>query len=118
MGGGIPEAALVKEAERLLGEAVRLSRAIHERPELGFQETAASALLCDFLESRGFAVERGVAGLATAFRAVRGDEAAPAVAFLAEYDALPGLGHACGHNLIAAASLSRIACCTRSRASL
>ena len=78
MGDRVPEAALVEAAKRLHPEAVRLSLAIHERPELGFHETAASALLCDFLESRGFAVERGLAGLATAFRAARGDPAAPA----------------------------------------
>jgi amidohydrolase len=62
--------------------------------------------LSDLLEARGFVVERGVAGLPTAFVAgIQGNDTGPTVAFLAEYDALPGLGHACGHNLIATAAL-------------
>ncbi len=74
--------------------------AIHANPEIAFQEKQAAALLAGELEKNGFTVERGVAGLETAFVATHG-QGKPAVGFLAEYDALRGLGHACGHNLIA-----------------
>jgi amidohydrolase len=77
-----------------------LSLKIHTNPELGFKEVKASKLLTDYLEKNGFAVERGICQLATAFRASYG-KGKPAIAILAEYDALPQLGHACGHNLIA-----------------
>ena len=90
------------EAER--NELVDLSLRIHENPEEGFQEEKACGWLCAYLQERGFAVERPYCQLATAFRASSGDER-PRVGFLAEYDALPGLGHACGHNLIAASSV-------------
>ena len=83
---------------------------IHGWAELGYQEHRSSALLATELEQLGFEVTRGVAGLATAFRAVlRGPQAGPRIALLAEYDALPGLGHACGHNLIGAAALAAAA---------
>lgn len=82
-----------------------LSLAIHERPELGYEETHAHQLLCDFLESAGFEVERGAHGIATSFRGSAGSKG-PTVAVLCEYDALPVLGHACGHNLIAAAGVA------------
>jgi len=82
---------------------LELSHRIHANPEIRFQEKQASTWLCDALEGRGFTVERGVAGLPTAFRArlQGGAGAGPTIAVLAEYDALPGLGHACGHNIIA-----------------
>lgn len=89
------------EAER--DHLVELSLRIHGNPEVGFQEEKASQWLCDYLERHGFQVERAFCGLDTAFRAVAG-EGEPRIAFLAEYDALPGLGHACGHNIIAASS--------------
>ena len=79
-----------------------LSRRIHSAPELKFAERQASTWLADYLESRGYAVERGAFGLPTAFAARIGD-GQPRVAILCEYDALPGIGHACGHNIIAAA---------------
>ncbi|MGH7296839.1 MAG: amidohydrolase [Polyangiaceae bacterium] len=81
-------------------ELVALSRRIHDNPELRFEEHKACAWLSDFVASRGHAVDRGVAGMPTAFRA-RAGSGGPRVAILAEYDALPGVGHACGHNLIA-----------------
>jgi amidohydrolase len=84
-------------ADELLG----LARRIHANPELRFEEHKASAWLGDFVASRGYAVERGVAGMPTALRARAGYGKGPRVAILAEYDALPGVGHACGHNLIA-----------------
>jgi amidohydrolase len=88
------------EAERpvLLDLAAR----IHAAPELKFSEHQASAWLADYLERTGFRVERGAYGLPTAF-AARIGSGAPRVAVLCEYDALPVIGHACGHNIIAAA---------------
>lgn len=77
---------------------------LHADPEYAFAEHRAAALLTGELERAGFAVERGIAGMPTAF-AARSGRGRPAVALLLEYDALPGLGHACGHNLIAAAGL-------------
>ncbi|MDW8804093.1 amidohydrolase [Streptomyces scabiei] len=78
--------------------------ALHADPEPAFTEHRAAALLTGELERAGFAVRRNVADLPTAFTGVSG-RGRPAVALLLEYDALPGLGHACGHNLIAAAGL-------------
>lgn len=87
-------------------ELVDLARRIHATPEVAFQERQASAWLTETLERHGFRVERGIAGLETAFRAeVGGAAQRPAVAILAEYDALPEIGHACGHNLISTAAL-------------
>ncbi|MGW0331463.1 amidohydrolase [Streptomyces sp. NPDC003011] len=88
-------------AERLW----EVARTLHADPEYAFEEHRAAALLGAELEREGFAVEHGVAGLPTAFTARAGARSRPAVALLLEYDALPGLGHACGHNLIAAAGL-------------
>jgi amidohydrolase len=78
---------------------VQLSMNIHDNPELGFEEEKASAWLANYLEGSGFHVERGIAGLATAFRATYG-QGSPRIALLAEYDALPKIGHGCGHNII------------------
>ena len=88
-------------------ELIRISDAIHANPELAFEEHEAAALLSSTLEENGFSLERGVAGLETAFVATwHGRETGPTVAILAEYDALPGLGHACGHNLIGTAAVA------------
>ncbi|GLY40628.1 amidohydrolase [Amycolatopsis sp. NBRC 101858] len=81
-----------------------VATALHERPELSYEEHAAAERLTGELAADGFEVETGVAGLSTAFVA-RAGTGRPCVALLLEYDALPGLGHACGHNLIAAAGL-------------
>jgi len=81
-------------------DLIRLSCEIHAHPELNYEEHYASKLLADALESWGFAVERGVGNVETAFRASVGS-GPPTIAFLAEYDALPDIGHGCGHNLIA-----------------
>jgi metal-dependent amidase/aminoacylase/carboxypeptidase family protein len=86
------------EREALL----ELSARIHAHPELCYTEHRAAGWLTDYLESRGFAVERGAYGLPTAFAARLGN-GRPRVAVLCEYDALPGIGHGCGHNVIAAA---------------
>jgi len=85
-------------------ELIDISLELHRNPELSFQETKAAALLSGYLERNGFRVERGICGLPTAFRGTYGSER-PAVAILAEYDALPQVGHACGHNIIAAAAV-------------
>lgn len=85
-------------------DLVALARRIHAHPELRFEEHLASQWLGEFVESRGHGVERGIAGMATALRSRAGRPGGPRVAILAEYDALPGVGHACGHNLIAAAA--------------
>jgi amidohydrolase len=80
---------------------------IHAHPEIGHQEVQAAARLSDLLRSAGFPVEMGTAGMATAFKAdVPGSSGPrPRVAILAEYDALPGLGHGCGHNLIGTSAI-------------
>jgi amidohydrolase len=85
------------------GELRDLSQRIHDNPELGFHEHKAAEWLTAYLEKHGFQVERGLYGLATSFRASYG-RGEPVVAFLAEYDALPFIGHGCGHNLICTAS--------------
>jgi amidohydrolase len=93
--------AVDRARERLL----RLSREIHAHPELAFEERRAAALLVAELRGAGLEVEAGAYGLETAFAADFGAARGPCVALLAEYDALPGIGHACGHNLIAASAV-------------
>ena len=82
-------------------ELVALSHRIHANPELGFEEEQACAWLCELLEGAGLQVERGVGDLPTAFAARAGSGPLHMVV-CAEYDALPAVGHACGHNVIAA----------------
>ena len=91
--------------ERMRGDLVRLSREIHARPELAFEERFASERLILALRGAGLEVTTGAYGLPTAFAAEFGAPAGPCVAVLAEYDALPEIGHACGHNLIATAGV-------------
>src|SRR4051812_43627517 len=86
-------------------DLIELSTFIHSNPEIALQEFKCSAACAEFLERRGFAVEREVAGLPTAFRADVTGETGPTIAYLSEYDALPGVGHGCGHNLIAIAGI-------------
>ena len=93
--------AISQGVDRLGDELEALSHQIHAHPELGYEEVKACAWLADFLARKGFKVETGVAGVATAFRATIETGAGPTVAILCEYDALPGIGHACGHNVIA-----------------
>jgi len=82
-----------------------LSSEIWKNPELGFKEHKAHELLTSFLEKKGFAVERSFMGIETAFRATFGS-GRPNVCVICEYDALPEIGHACGHNLIAEAGVA------------
>ena len=94
------KASIARQVQVLHPRLIEISHTIHANPELQFQEHKAVALLTEELAKEGFAVQHPVAGLDTAFVATFG-HGRPAVAFLAEYDALPGLGHACGHNLMA-----------------
>jgi amidohydrolase len=114
-GGSKPDPANL-EAEKLKDEAcaavdvlraklLDLSHAIHANPELAFEEREAAALLIDVLRGAGLEVATGSYGLETAFEAEFGPGDGACVALLAEYDALPEIGHACGHNLIATASV-------------
>jgi amidohydrolase len=97
---------VVDAVDRLADDLERLSHQIHAHPELAFREEKAHEWLADFLAGHGAVVERGVGGLPTAFRAtIPGAAAGPTVAIMAEYDALPGIGHACGHNVIATAGV-------------
>ncbi len=98
---------LVQEAvEEERGRLCGISLWLYENPELGSEEFRAAELLTRELEDRGFRVERGFMGMPTAFLAsYRGRGEGPRIALLAEYDALPGIGHGCGHNLIASSAL-------------
>ncbi|HEY5657908.1 MAG TPA: M20 family metallopeptidase [Myxococcota bacterium] len=91
--------------DRLRDELLRISHAIHAKPELAFEEREAAALLVEALREAGLEVEAGAYGLETAFAAEFGPPGDACVALLAEYDALPEIGHACGHNVIAAAGV-------------
>ena len=93
------KASIVSELDANLKQLSELSLKIHDNPELGFQEVKAAEWLTGYLEENGFTIERGICGIATAFRASYG-KGRPAIALLAEYDALPGIGHGCGHNII------------------
>ena len=98
-----------KQAARERLESARrdllaLSHRIHAQPELAYEEEKASAWCAEILDGAGFAVERGACDLPTAFVA-RAGSGPLHVAICAEYDALPGIGHACGHNVIAAMGL-------------
>ena len=93
---------VAQAVDRLADELERLSHQIHANPELAFKEEKAAAWLTEFLQKHGAQVERGVGGLPTAFRAtIPGQGPGPTIAIMAEYDALPNIGHACGHNVIA-----------------
>jgi len=90
--------------DRLADELEALAHRIHDTPELAFKEEQAHAWLTEFLGRHGAKVERSIGGLPTAFRAtIEGSGPGPTIAIMAEYDALPGIGHACGHNVIATA---------------
>ena len=93
------------EIDRLAPELLDVSHRIHARPELGFEEHHAHDLLTGVLDDHGLAVQRRAYGVDTAFEARAGAGGGPLVAVVCEYDALPGIGHACGHNIIAASGL-------------
>jgi len=91
--------SVTSQIDNRRNELTELALKIHSNPEPGFHEVKAVTWLTQYLEENGFAIERGICELPTAFKASCGT-GKPAIAILAEYDALPGIGHACGHNLI------------------
>ena len=98
-----PKTAAHARLDAVRTQLIALSHRIHVHPELGFAEERASTWLAETLTEAGFAVTRGICDLPTAFRARAGNGPLH-LAICAEYDCLPGIGHACGHNLIAAMS--------------
>ena len=96
--------AVISQIDAHRHQLSELALEIHSNPELGFHEVKAATRLTQYLEENGFSIERGIYELPTAFRASYG-KGKPAIAILAEYDALPNLGHACGHNLIAGGAI-------------
>ena len=99
MDTGTLKASVIDEIDAHSQQLSALSLRIHSNPELAFQECKAAAWLTEYLEENQFYVERGICELPTAFRGSYG-RGKPVIAILAEYDALPKIGHACGHNLI------------------
>jgi amidohydrolase len=101
--------ALKKDAcaavDAMRAELLALSHAIHAEPELALEEFKAQARLTGAIEGHGIAAQREAFGLKTSYAAEFGKDRGPTVAILSEYDALPGIGHACGHNIIATAGL-------------
>lgn len=98
--------AVKSEIDRVLPRLIEISDWIGKHPELGSEEHESSKLLANELERHDFTVERGLLGMETAFSArFRGRASGPQIAFLAEYDALPGVGHGCGHNIIGTAAV-------------
>ena len=96
--------SVVGEIDAHRQQLSELSLKIHANPEIAFQEVKSATWLTEYLKESGFSIEQGICGLATAFRASYG-QGKPAIAILAEYDALPKLGHACGHNIIATSAV-------------
>ena len=98
--------AILGVADAARDELLELSHQIHDSPELGMQEHQAVQWQSEVLQRHGFEVQTPYGGLDTAYRATfHGKSAGPRIAFLAEYDALRGVGHGCGHNVIAASSV-------------
>jgi amidohydrolase len=91
-------------------ELIQLSLKIHDNPELGFEEHKASRWLSEYLENNGFRIESGIGGLSTAFKAIYGS-GKPVIALIAEYDALPDVGHSCGHNIIGTSAIGAGVAC-------
>jgi amidohydrolase len=95
---------VIAEIDKNKNELIALSTQIHDSPELSFQEFKAVEWLTEYLSKNGFVVEKGIADLPTAFRATfKGSEEQPTIGLLAEYDALPKVGHGCGHNIMGVA---------------
>jgi len=102
------KARLAGAVEAARVEILELSHRIHANPEPAFEEVQAATWVADVLARHGFTVEHPAGSLATAIRAVRAGGrggAHPRIGILAEYDALPGLGHGCGHNTMAASGV-------------
>ncbi|MCD6545631.1 MAG: M20 family metallopeptidase [Thermotogae bacterium] len=97
---------ILREVDDITQELFELAKKLKENPEIGFKEYQASEWITEILEKYSFEVEKNIGGLETAFKGtLKLGAGGPKVAFLCEYDALPEVGHGCGHNLIAAASL-------------
>jgi amidohydrolase len=109
---GALKKAVVKDIDSGYPGLRELSRKLHDHPETAMEEHRASAWLGEFLKRNAFTVESGICDLPTAFKGKYG-KGRPVIAFLAEYDALPKLGHACGHNLIATSSVAAAVACRR-----
>lgn len=93
---------IVNKIESMREDLINLSHNIHKNPETSFNEYKAVRFISDFLGKQGFDVEEKYCAMETSFRAVKkGKSEGPKIAFLAEYDALKGIGHGCGHNIIA-----------------
>lgn len=91
---------MFRDIDGIRNEMTAMADDIFDHPEIGLEEFHAQKVLTDWLEKEDFAVERGVAGVETAFKAVyRHGEGGPNIGLLCEYDALPGIGHACGHHM-------------------
>jgi len=93
-----------RQVEQLKSDLFHISDWLYDHPELGSEEHKSAEYLISYLRRNGFKVAIGIAGIPTAFAASKG-RASPKIAFLAEYDALPGIGHGCGHNMIASAAV-------------
>ena len=93
---------IIDKIDNIEEELIGLSNNIHKNPELAFNEYKAVEFITTMLNKHGFIIEKGIGGIETAFRAeYKGKAEGPTIAYLAEYDALPEIGHGCGHNLIA-----------------
>ena len=99
------KASITAEIDSQRHQLNELSLKLHANPELGFHEVQAASWLTQYLEEKGFSIERGICGMPTAFKASYG-QGNPTIAILAELDALPSIGHACGHNLIATSAVA------------
>lgn len=99
---------VLKKIDLISQDLIGIADQLHDNPELGYREERAAEILTRFLEEHGFIVERRLIGIDTAFKAFfkgAGKKDRPKIALLAEYDALPEIGHACGHNLICVMSI-------------
>src|SRR5436190_2156113 len=113
----VPAASLDSAVDALAPRLIELSRRIHANPELRFEETQAAAWITELLEKEDVRVEGGIGDMPTAFRA-RAGRGEPRIVICAEYDALPEIGHACGHNLIAAGAVGAFLALARNASSL
>lgn len=103
---GYSKALILKEVDKLSADIKSIAKKLYDRPELGYKESYAAELLTSLLSDNGFKVTREAGGLKTAFTAsFPSPRKKPVIALIAEYDALPKIGHACGHNMIAAISV-------------
>jgi len=97
---------VIRKIDQISDQLWEISTKLYQNPEIAFQEVESAALIAAYLAEAGFQVETGTGGLETAFQATwNGKKSAPVIAFLAEYDALPEIGHACGHDLIASMAI-------------